>query len=353
MATQRAPDFYDVFISYRHRDEAAVKELEAKIRGLGYRPFLDFNFPRLKDASEVTREKVEEIREAIAGATCLIFAYSLKSAEEEALEEGTAQHPPEESPVGLWMPWELGFFDGCLAPYRIGVYLLDGTPVEFEPKRYFRRSEYLQLYPAVSDDGRNPKSGEKPACAIHKLDDFLANNAVPERRVDNVASAFIWFEHLAEEWLANPTNVMLGIAEWQTEHVARFWDHAGQRELAKATRRWKACLDQSRVTLARRLRMPMVDAFFESARNQGRLGARGVSSATNAAVTAAEALSGAHAVGKGKHIETLVQIDLVRALSEAWLPMLSVPTDVLPTEPPASEAPGIRDMYTDPRGRSR
>jgi len=74
MPAQQPPDFYDVFISYRHRDEAAVRELEAKIRGLGFEPFLDFNFPSLADAGDVTPEKVEAVRQAIARATCLIDA---------------------------------------------------------------------------------------------------------------------------------------------------------------------------------------------------------------------------------------------------------------------------------------
>jgi hypothetical protein len=118
-STTPTPDFYDVFISYRHRDEEAVKDLEAAIRSHGFEPFLDFNFPNLKDPSDVTRDKIEDIRQAIARATCLIFAYSKRTAGEDEAPQSGHESQRVQSAVGLWMPWELGFFNGSLDRARM------------------------------------------------------------------------------------------------------------------------------------------------------------------------------------------------------------------------------------------
>jgi hypothetical protein len=50
--------------------------------------------------------------------------------------------------VGAWLPWELGFFDGSISD-RIGIYLLDGRPADFNPEKYFKGSEYLQVKQAA------------------------------------------------------------------------------------------------------------------------------------------------------------------------------------------------------------
>lgn len=218
-APQASTDFFDVFISYRHRDAGRIDELEQKIRSHGYSAFRDLNFPAFQDTSDVTRQKIEDIRRILSRATCLIFAYSRGAGKDD-------------EPVGVWMPWELGFFDGAISA-RIGVYLLDGRPRQFDPRKYFKGSEYLQLYDTLTDDN---------------LKAFLDRNAVPERRIDNVASAFVWLEHLYEEWLTNPANVGLGVAEWYADHAARYWQERGVEPLAEAFGRLKVQLDDLRVT---------------------------------------------------------------------------------------------------------
>lgn len=228
-----APDraFYDVFISYRHHDGARIDALEARIREAGFEPFRDLNFLSLEDPTDVTRSKVAVIRQQLAHCTCLILAYSRP----QAGEPGAS--------VGAWMPWELGFFDGAMSS-RIGVYLVDGPRGDIEPKAYFAGSEYLQLYTELTDDN---------------LEAFLRRNAVRERRIDNVASAFVWLQNLYGECLANPTNVAMGVTEWFSDHVARLLRQQDQVALADIWLQWKNQLDDLRATVVPALRWPILD----------------------------------------------------------------------------------------------
>lgn len=226
--------FYDVFISYRHHDKERIDQLECKVRGAGFEPFRDLNFPALGDTSDVTRAKIETIRAQLSRSTCLIFAYSHASA---AHDQVAGQS------LGVWMPWELGFFDGAISS-RIGVYLLDGPRGAEDPRSYFKGCEYLQLYEELTDSN---------------LDGFLRRNAVRERRIDNVAPAFVWLEHLFRECLANPANVNLGLAEWFADHAARFWQAQGNAALANAFGQLKVTLDDVRVTAAPAWRFTIYD----------------------------------------------------------------------------------------------
>lgn len=229
----RRDRFYDVFLSYRFRDCQKVNGLEQKIKALGFASFRDTNILELEDRANVTQEKVEIIRRNLSRATCMIFAYSRTSADED-------------SSLGVWMPWELGFFDGSISS-RIGVYLLDGKPEPFEARTFFRNSEYLQLYPVLTDEN---------------LPAFLARNAVRERRIDNVESGFLWLQHLFEESLTNPTNVALGVSEWYADHASTFWRQNGNEALAAYFADFKLKLDDLRVTWTPQLRLRMLDALF-------------------------------------------------------------------------------------------
>jgi hypothetical protein len=229
--------FRDVFISHRH-DDKRIDALRSKVRAAGFEPFRDLDFPELNDTRDVTRAKIEIIRQQLSRATCLIFAHSYASAQQEP-----------EARLGVWMPWEVGFFDGAVSA-RIGVYLLDGPRGPVAPKDYFKGCEYLQLYEELTDE---------------TLGAFLRRNAVRERRIDNVAGAFVWLEHLAHESIANPTNVGVGITEWFADHAARFWRAQGNAMLADSYARLKVALDDARVNTIPRLRLRWYDELMRRA----------------------------------------------------------------------------------------
>jgi len=253
-ASRKAPGFFDVFISYRHHDASRIDELADQVRLAGFQPFRDLAFPRFQDTGDVTRAKILAMREILSQATCLIFAYSRESAERQA--------GAEMSTVGSWMPWELGFFDGCISD-RIGVYLLDGDPEEFVPQEYFRHAEFLQLYqPLVARKTTHAGDELPPRQRIIELEPFLNRFAVRERRVDNVRAGFVWAEHMVEECLANPANVVLGVAEWHVDHWARHWRSVGAEVMSDDLYQLKEWLDHARVTWAPNWRSPLVDAWI-------------------------------------------------------------------------------------------
>jgi hypothetical protein len=281
------PGLFDVFLSYRHHDAHRIDGLQQKIEFHGFKAFRDLDFPSLGDPSNVTPEKIDVLRRLLSRATSLIFAYSRPPAAAIAqqnpapagqcagLESPAAgATTKQDSALGVWMPWELGFFDGSMMSYRIGVYLLDhrdGEPKDFKPEEYFKGCEYLQLYPRLTD---------------LNLKKFLDRIAVRERRIDNVAGAFVWFEHLYEECLANPTNVALGVVEWYADHAAHYWRERGVESWADAFGWLKSSLDDYRVTGVRRLRSPLVDAFFDAMHAQQQAAA---AMAADVAKTAIEA----------------------------------------------------------------
>jgi hypothetical protein len=247
--------FFDVFISYRHRDAGRIEKLKEKIRSLGYSAFQDTDFREFRDTKHIPGKKVDALRHILSQATCLIFAYSRDNPETKAEADSPVNAVVKagaDSSVGAWMPWELGFFDGSISD-RIGIYLLDGTPEHFRREEYFRHSEYLQVYQPLTDEN---------------LEAFLDRYAVRERRVDNVNSAFVWFEHLRDECLANPTNVGLGIAEWFADYWARYGEECGNELLAKTCKSFKDQLDDWRVSWVRLLRWPLADAWVSELDNQ-------------------------------------------------------------------------------------
>jgi hypothetical protein len=226
--------FYDIFISYRHRDAGAVDQLAAHIEALGYEVFVDSHFSGLNDPNEIKRDTIETIRQHIAKATCLIVAYSRESAKKDVAKG---------EPVGVWMPWELGYFDGAITS-RIAVYLLDGPRDEEDDKNFYKGCEYLQLYEEITQAD---------------LLAYLARMAVRERRIDNTGSAFMWMEHLARECVANPANVFLGMAEWFTDHAANGFKAVGNTPMAEVCARTKIGLDELRVGMVRAWRVPLFD----------------------------------------------------------------------------------------------
>lgn len=236
--------FYDVFLSYRHADAKRVGELKDKIEALGFTAFWDQLDP-FKDFTQVGNDKIDAIRAILARSTCLVFFYS--RATEQALKESGPDGAAEpNTKLGVWMPWELGFFDGSVSA-RIGVYLLDGPPANGE-KEAFTGCEYLGRYRTLTDEA--------------DLAEFLRHNAVRERRIDNVESAFIWLANLTEEGLPNPANVGFGIAEWYADHTARLCTAWGAKPLADGLYVWKAWLDEARVSALAPWRNAWVDELI-------------------------------------------------------------------------------------------
>jgi hypothetical protein len=117
---------YDVFLSHRFKDQAAVEELFEHIENdLGYEVYVDWKVDPDLDRARVNRETAERFRQAMRHCGCLLF-YARPDVE-----------------LSKWMPWELGFFDGRHGARRIAVYTDD--PQGFRAGQ----QEYLDLYQVI------------------------------------------------------------------------------------------------------------------------------------------------------------------------------------------------------------
>src|SRR5438552_17185988 len=106
------PRYVDVFISHKSKDAEKAQRLKRRIVD-DYRLSCwidadDEEMQRLQQAQPVDYKLLtDRIREHLRTCRCLIFAYSSQSRD------------------SLWMPWELGFFDGRWGRRLIGLYDLD------------------------------------------------------------------------------------------------------------------------------------------------------------------------------------------------------------------------------------
>lgn len=123
-------DQYDIFLSYRSVDYSHCEDLKNLFEGLNYKVYWDRDDPVLKD-KPVTKETAAHLRSRMRCCRALVFAVS--------------SHFDE----SLWMPWELGFFDGRTG--LVFVYPLDEGIVERKP-----RPQYLDFYPWI--DAKNVKA---------------------------------------------------------------------------------------------------------------------------------------------------------------------------------------------------
>ena len=113
---------FDIFLSHSSIDKMEVAGIKAFLNTKGISVYVDWIDPHLNRAN-VTRQSAETMRIRMKNSKCLLFAFSKNSYK------------------SIWMPWELGFFDGL--ERNIAV-----IPIERVPffKKKFKGQEYLNLY---------------------------------------------------------------------------------------------------------------------------------------------------------------------------------------------------------------
>jgi hypothetical protein len=123
MAKLQKLDQYDIFLSYRSVDYDRVGGLKENLEGLGYTVYWDREDSVLGN-KPVTKETAAHLRARMRCCRALVFAVSSHYGE------------------SLWMPWELGFFDGRTG--CVFVYPLDEGVLEHKTGQ-----QYLDFYPLV------------------------------------------------------------------------------------------------------------------------------------------------------------------------------------------------------------
>jgi hypothetical protein len=195
--------YVDVFISHKSDDVDKARRLRQRIvdkyRLSCWIDADDKEMKRIQDARPVDYELLtDRIREHLRICRCLIFAYSAKSR------------------ASLWMPWELGFFDGRWGRRLIGLYDLDERAVEnpAQPMQSGDESgipEFAQIYRELT-----------PAT----LEDFLKYVRSPRALSDRADVDIDRWSNLLAGTMRDPVNVSIDALQFWISYHQAFWGRA-------------------------------------------------------------------------------------------------------------------------------
>jgi hypothetical protein len=116
---------FDIFMSHSKLDADLIYGLKGRIEDMGYSVYVDWAVDRELDRSKVNRNTARSLKYRMQNCRSLFFAWSKSSGQ------------------SVWMPWELGYFDG----YRGKVAI---APISEHRRHWFIGQEYLGLYPYVT-----------------------------------------------------------------------------------------------------------------------------------------------------------------------------------------------------------
>lgn len=116
---------YDIFLSHSFDDADAIYGVKRMIEALNLRVYVDWIDDPTLDRGKVTVKTAAVLRERMKACSSLVYAHSPNSSN------------------SVWMPWELGYFDG-IKPQQVWV-----LPLVTSDDSEFKGQEYLGLYPPV------------------------------------------------------------------------------------------------------------------------------------------------------------------------------------------------------------
>ena len=112
-------------MSHSLDDAEAVYGVKQMIEALNLRVYVDWIDDPTLDRGKVTVKTAAVLRERMKSCSSLVYAHSANSSN------------------SVWMPWDLGYFDG-LKPQQVWV-----LPLVTNDDSKFKGQEYLGLYPPV------------------------------------------------------------------------------------------------------------------------------------------------------------------------------------------------------------
>lgn len=151
-------EVYHVFLSHASLDADDVLRLKEEIEELGYSVYVDWIEDAQLDRRKVTARNAAILKERMNACRSLFYAVTSSSHK------------------SVWMPWELGYFDGKGGPVAILPVLEEEPDVEDS----YQGQEYLGLYPYVS---LNPFSSSPTTSRLQATKDLFINKS-PEIYVD-------------------------------------------------------------------------------------------------------------------------------------------------------------------------
>lgn len=118
-------DRFDVFLSHSYDDAATILGIVDLLEDEGLQIYVDWIVDPQHDRTKVDRDTAENLQRRMKQSASLIYATSTSSRS------------------SIWMPWELGYFDGLGKQDRISIMPIEGnTPGS-------QGQEFLELYPAM------------------------------------------------------------------------------------------------------------------------------------------------------------------------------------------------------------
>ena len=126
-------DRFDVFLSHSYADATTILGIVDLLEAQGLSVYVDWIVDHQLDRTKANRDTANTLRQRMRQCRSLVYAVSTSSRS------------------SIWMPWELGYFDGMGRQTRISI-----MPIE-ENTPGSKGQEYLDLYPAiekVTDHGR-------------------------------------------------------------------------------------------------------------------------------------------------------------------------------------------------------
>ena len=120
-----AAQSYDIFLSHSFDDAEVIYGVKRMIEALYLSVYVDWIDDPTLDRGKVTVQTAAVLRERMKACSSLVYAHSANSSS------------------SVWMPWELGYFDG-VKPQQVWI-----LPLVANDDSEFKGQEYLGLYPPV------------------------------------------------------------------------------------------------------------------------------------------------------------------------------------------------------------
>jgi hypothetical protein len=116
---------YDIFLSHSFDDAEVIYGVKRMIEALNLTVYVDWIDDPALDRGKVTVKTAAVLRKRMKACSSLVYAHSVNSSS------------------SVWMPWELGYFDG-INPQQVWI-----LPLVANYDSEYKEQEYLGLYPPV------------------------------------------------------------------------------------------------------------------------------------------------------------------------------------------------------------
>jgi hypothetical protein len=117
---------FDIFLSHSYADKQLILGVKLFLQDAGFSVYVDWIEDKKLDRTQVDKQTARTLRRRMDKCRSLLYAHTVNSSR------------------SVWMPWELGYFDGRRG--RVAVFPLSKSSA---PSGVFKGREYLGIYPYI------------------------------------------------------------------------------------------------------------------------------------------------------------------------------------------------------------